>query len=178
MNARQENFFPLGNDIYLTKTIYRGGEYYHIRKFVYVNNSVRPTKVGVVLKKHQLRTLKSLLNQMEVTESPAVTEPTPAPTTPPVPEQTATTMVHQTLAQTPPPAMFHHQTLAQTPPPAVFHHQTLAQTPPSAVFPELQDFQEDDFLVKATINAEKENDILATLDAEKKSKLQRRFYPY
>ena len=102
MNTRQENFFPLGNDIYLTKTIYRGGEYYHIRKFVYVNNSVRPTKVGVVLKKHQLRTLKSLLNQMEFTESPAVTEPTPAPTMPPVPEQTATTMVHQTLAQTHP----------------------------------------------------------------------------
>ena len=170
MNTRQENFSPLGNDIYLTKTIYRGGEYYHIRKFVYVNNSVRPTKVGVVLKKHQLRTLKSLLNQMEVTESPAVTEPIPAPTMPPVPEQTATTMVHQTLAQTPPPAMFHHQTLAQTPPPAMFHQ--------TSSFPELQDYQEDDFLVKATINAEKENDILATLDAEKKSKLQRRFYPY
>ena len=107
---------------------------------------------------------------MEVTESPAVTEPIPAPTMPPVPEQTATTMVHQTLAQTPPPAMFHHQTLAQTPPPAMFHQ--------TSSFPELQDYQEDDFLVKATINAEKENDILATLDAEKKSKLQRRFYPY
>lgn len=156
MNTRQETFLPLGNDIYLTKAFFRGEEYYHIRKFVYVNNNVRPTKTGVVLKKQQLRTLKSLLNQMEVTESPAVTEPTPAPTMPPVPEQTTTTMFHQTLAQTPPPAMVHQ----------------------TSSFPELQDCQEDDFLVKATIDAEKENDILATLDAEKKSKLQRRFYPY
>ena len=65
MNSEsQEVFYPLGDDIYLTKCEFNGEEYFHVRKFIFINNSVRPTKTGIVLKHKNIRCLKNFLNRL------------------------------------------------------------------------------------------------------------------
>jgi len=60
----EEQFYPLGNDMYLTKCNFHGQEYYHIRKFCFFQNAIRPTKTGIVLSHKQLRCLHNNLNRL------------------------------------------------------------------------------------------------------------------
>ena len=62
----QECYFHLSGDLYFTKCIFRNEEYFHIRKFININNEIKPTKNGVVLKRHQIRCLKNILNRMDL----------------------------------------------------------------------------------------------------------------
>ena len=60
----EEIFYPLGNDLYMTKCTFNGQEYFHIRKYVVIQNAIRPTKTGVVLTDKQVRCLKNTLNRL------------------------------------------------------------------------------------------------------------------
>lgn len=62
----QECYFPLSGDLYFTKCIFRNEEYFHIRKFININNEIKPTKTGVVLKRQQIKCLKNILNRMDL----------------------------------------------------------------------------------------------------------------
>ena len=72
----EEQFYPLGNDIYLTKCTFHGQDYFHIRKFVFIQNAIRPTKTGVVLTHKQLRCLKNTLNRLFLDNQDLQTVPT------------------------------------------------------------------------------------------------------
>ena len=72
MAQNAEIYFPLGNDLFLTKCVFQGTDYFHIWKFKNINHRVRPTRTGVVLNIQQIRCLKNLLNRHFKTTDPDV----------------------------------------------------------------------------------------------------------
>ena len=84
MAENVEIFFPLGKDLYLTRSIFKDKEYFHIRKFVDIDGEVKPTKTGIVLNHQQLTCLKNILNQQfdTSTTTAATATPTDATTLP------------------------------------------------------------------------------------------------
>ena len=81
MAANAEIIFPLGRELYFTRTIFKNKEYFHIRKFVDIDGKVRPTKNGIVMNYQQLTCLKNILKQFDTsTTTAAAATPTAAAT--------------------------------------------------------------------------------------------------